>query len=150
MFIEILNFHSHSNRSVNIYVKEMTTVYLSQTQNYIVNMSEVSMDTYTDTTRTPEMANIFASDIEKSPFTSGTIMNLVVNPELRLFEKLNHGFCESELQQVEIPDGSIYLIRTNFNINNFEVKRDIDSDKNKQTTFVKPIYLQHKTVSFTN
>lgn len=47
-FIEILNLHSHSNRTINVYVKSGTTLYLMPDYVYLINVSNVNVLVYND------------------------------------------------------------------------------------------------------
>lgn len=59
VFLEILNFHSHTGRSVNIYLKEQTTNYMSQARNYVVNTTLVKIESYTEGLINPAHATIY-------------------------------------------------------------------------------------------
>ena len=150
-FLEILNFHSHSERSVQIYLKEGATHYLSQTQNYIVNMTEVAIDSYTNNIGDPQRAILYAVDYEVPVFSPDTVMNIVSDGTLNKDSMINKSeFTEIERNQVTSTDSNIYLIRSNLKINRVNVFRNIETDINKPTIFIKPLYLQEKTVTLTN
>ena len=59
VFIEILNFHSNSNRSISIFLKEFTTSYVMQAKNYIINMTSVSIDSYSVGLNSPSNAIMY-------------------------------------------------------------------------------------------
>ena len=151
VFIEILNFHSHSDRNINIYLKENTTHYMTQTRNYIVNITQVNFDSYSDVLEEPGRAQIYGIDYDFPIFSPETVTNIIVDDTLNLEENLNiPGLTENEQNQREAKDSVIYLIRSNLKMNNINVYRNPDTDVNKPTLFIKPLYLQDKSVTFTN
>jgi hypothetical protein len=48
VFVELLNYFSFLDMTVNIYVMENTTNYMILGHNYIINMTEVNIYTYAD------------------------------------------------------------------------------------------------------
>ena len=43
--VEVMNFHSHSQRNVTIYVMEATTIFVNSVK-YVVNMTHVQIEAY--------------------------------------------------------------------------------------------------------
>ena len=46
VFVELLNYHSHSNRTVNVYIKENTVNELLISRNFIINTTTVNKILY--------------------------------------------------------------------------------------------------------
>ena len=144
-FVEILNFHSHSDRRVTIFLKEFTTNYMSQTQNYIVNITEVIIDSYNFDPNPPEKAIIFGVKDRVNLFSENSLYNLLENDALRLTEKTEvAGITDSEKSQIQATDSNIYVIRSNFKLNNVDVQKDILKEVQILSVFIKSIYLQEK------
>ena len=57
-FIEILNIHSHTNRTINVYVKAGTTVYVMPDYIYLIYVTNVNINVYNDTSSTTSRPNI--------------------------------------------------------------------------------------------
>mmetsp|Transcript_1642 Transcript_1642/g.1450 ORF Transcript_1642/g.1450 Transcript_1642/m.1450 type:complete len:100 (-) Transcript_1642:57-356(-) len=47
-FVEILHEYSHTKKSINLWVKENTVVYLEDSKAYFINLTQVSISTYSD------------------------------------------------------------------------------------------------------
>ena len=90
-FIEILNYHSHSSRTVNIYLMENTTNYLMQNTNYVINMTMVNIESYSLISNSPSRATIYGILSSIPIFSSTTITNIIVDSTLRLNQVLSPG-----------------------------------------------------------
>jgi len=124
---------------------------MNQKQNYIVNMTQVNIESYTSGFNDPEKAIIYAVDYNINIFSPVTVMNLIVSNTLNLTSKVNvAGITTSEQLMISNPDSTIYLLRSNLKINNIDVFRNITLENQKTTYFIKSLYLQQKGVTLTN
>ena len=122
-----------------------------QATNYIINMTSVTIDTYTTGNSAPASSTIFATDQNINIFSSSTIMNLIINSTLNLSQIINAGsFTKSEIAMLGLTNINIHLHRSNLIMNNINITRNLTADVAKQTIFVAPIYLQNKYVNMTN
>ena len=122
-----------------------------QAANYIINMTSVTIDTYTTGNGVPASSTIFATDMKINIFSSDTVMNLIVNNTLNLNKVINAGsFTQSEIAMLSKTNINIHLHRSSLIINNINIIRNLTADVAKQTIFVAPIYLQNKYVKMTN
>jgi len=136
---------------LNIYLYENTTHYMMQTRNYIVNITQVNIDSYSDSSGEADRAMIYGIDYNIPIFSPETVMNILVNDNLKLQENLNiTSLTENERNQVNSKDSLFYLIRSNLKINKMNVYRNPATDVSKSTLFIKPLYLQEKLVTLTN
>jgi hypothetical protein len=150
-FIEILNIHSHTERTVSVYLKELTTSYMNHGQNYMVNMTKVNIESYTDGINSPGRAIIYAVDYDLTIFSPVSVFNLLVNSTLNLLQKIEaNGITLSEQRMIVTTDSVFYPLRTSLSINNINVFRDILTENQKTSYFVKPLHLQEKSVSLSN
>ena len=152
-FIEILNFHSHTDRIISIYLKEYTTSYIMQGKNFIINMTMVKIESYTDSTvLEASSASLFGVDYDLTIFSPVTVMNLIVDGSLKLDEAIAaaDGLLVSETNALSTTDTNIHLLRTNLYMDKVNLYRDTQADSQKQTQFIKPIYLQEKNVTMKN
>ena len=56
-FVEILNFHSHTERTIKVYVMEGSTIYVNS-PTYFVNITHVLIESYTEKSPKPGLARI--------------------------------------------------------------------------------------------
>ena len=90
-FVEILNYHSHSNNSINIYVMENTDNYMLWNSNYVINITSVSVQSYSSiSASTQKYANIYIKSKDVSMFTNKTIFWILKDNTLRLHDKINY------------------------------------------------------------
>ena len=76
-FIELLNYHSHTDRNITIYVMEYTRNELSVEVGNIINITNVDIKPYTLRSAYPGKATIVGrdeTDISSNPSTSFSIM----------------------------------------------------------------------------
>ena len=57
VFVELMNFHSHSDRNIKVFIMEASTVYAS-TMTHIVNITQVSFESYSEVNIVPNKARI--------------------------------------------------------------------------------------------
>lgn len=57
VFVEIMNFHSHSERNIMIYVLEGTSVFANSVT-YIVNMTHVQIESYSESSQEAGLARM--------------------------------------------------------------------------------------------
>ena len=96
-FVEILNYHSHSNNSINIYVMENTDNYMLWNSNYIINITSVSVQSYSlISTSTQKYANIYIKNKDVSMFANKTIFWILKDNTLKLNDKINNELIMNE------------------------------------------------------
>ena len=84
-FVEILNYLSHSDRNITIFVKENTNNLLLWESNYIINITMVTVETYTESgNSTPNYATLLIKDAGVTKLTSKTVFNILKDTDLRL------------------------------------------------------------------
>jgi len=88
-FMEILNYHSHTEKDIVVNIKESTDNYVGFNLNYIVNISSVSLDSYSSVnTANPDNANIyFVNEYQFSSKINRIISNL--DDDKSLFVMMN-------------------------------------------------------------
>jgi hypothetical protein len=108
VFVEILNLHSHSDRDITISVKEDTDNYLLIETNYIVDLTSVMIQSYSDSsTSTLDNANLYFKDSDVDMFDFQTIFNIIENTNIDVSTVINTG----EIDDSEVTTGkSIYKI----------------------------------------
>ena len=90
-FLEVLNYHSFSTRTVNIYLMENTTNYLMQNTNYVIGMTLVNIESYSVISSTPSRATVYGIGYSIPVFSSTTITNILADSTLRLTQIITPG-----------------------------------------------------------
>ena len=122
-----------------------------QATNYVLNMTSVTISSYTTSNSAPANAIIFATDEKISIFSPTSVMNLIVDNTLRLQERINlSSFTENEKVMLSLKSINIHLDRSSLVMSNINIQRNLTADIVKSTQFIAPIYLQEKYVKMTN
>ena len=152
VFVELLNYHSHTDRNISIYVKENTQNYLHIYNNDIVNITYVEIVTYSDNeTAVPEKAYITALEHDSLVDSPGTSLNILKNYDLRIAEAIdnNSDITDSEKAYIEQSKYLILIVRSNFLIDGFVMYSEFDSLHELNLFFV-AVYLQSRLYTAKN
>ena len=88
-FIETFNLHSHSNRTINIYVKENTSARINIGLAYFINIKQVNLLTYTPSGTSPRQSVIVFIDQSQTLFNKKTLFNIMSNSTMNFNSVLN-------------------------------------------------------------
>ena len=148
-FLELLNYHSNQDKSVAIYLKENQRHYLEE-NNYILNITNVTITTYTDQLVVTSKAKIIPTLIPQLVHSKRTAFGLLNDTDLRLDATiLEGGYTESELLQLNRTEVTLFSLRSNTYIDNIDIEREA-SDTSISATFLLTIYLQDKMIQMSN
>ena len=156
VFVEMLNYHSNTARTINIYLKENTESYVDLGFNYIINMMTVNILPYSTTSSNPSKATIIGGE-QNSPnlsnitayFNSWTSFNLLKNTQLRKSQMILSNFSASEISYLSKTSQIFSVHRTNFTVNNI-IMKSVFNNINTGYTFLYAIYLQNRNFNLTN
>ena len=147
---EILNHHSNQDKEISIYIKENTNMYLEDETNYIINITKVSLTSYSDSGSDPIMATLYPTKTVQSGENKKTAFSILQNTDLDLDKVIAESdMTVAEIGRIQIGDVTILLLRSNFEMSNIEVKKEY-SDSEIGSRFLLPVYLQDKLVNITN
>ena len=105
--MEILNYHSHSDNNITVKVKEFTENQLLYEMNYIINITQVTVETYSASgTGIPGYANITIKDQDVVLITSKSVFNIMKHSSLRLMSILK----QDEMEETEYLIGKDCLL----------------------------------------
>ena len=150
LFVELINHHSNQDKSVTIYLKENQKHYMEDGTNYILNITNVTITTYTDEQAILFKAKFIPTGISQSALSQKTAFSLLSNTSLKLDDIITEGgYTESENSQLNNNRVTLYTVRSNTYIDNIDVQRD-SSDIDKSTIFLYIVYLQDKIIQMTN
>ena len=156
VFVEMLNYHANTKRTINIYLKENTESYVDLGFNYIINMTTVKIKSYSSTSSSPSKATIIAGE-QNSPsqvniteyFNNWTSFNLLKNTQLRIKQQILSSFSKSEINYLSQTSQVFTVHRTNFTIDNMVLRTEFDNI-NSGYTFLFAIYLQNRNFNISN
>ena len=101
VFAEILKHMSHSNLSILIWVKEGTTLMVEDSQIFILNITEVSISTYSDFNSDPGSAILVSTDLAVERLSKKSKFNIIKNTDLNVSDAISKGdFSSYELEHL--------------------------------------------------
>ena len=151
MFLEILNYHSNQDKSVIVNLKEKQKHYMEDGSNYIMNITNVTITTYSDEDDIAEnRAIVIPTGTSQSADNKKTAFSLLSNTTLNLDEVIvEGGYTETELSQLNNNQVTLYALRSSIYIDSIDVERD-PNDIDQSTVFIYIVYLQDKMLQMTN
>ena len=158
VFVELLNFHANTERTINVYLKENTKNYIDLSFNYIINMTMVTISSYSITSRTPSKAIIVAGEVNDPTqgnitayYSNTTVFNILLNTKLNKDKQLFSSLLLSstELSYLSRQTQVVMVHKSNFTIDNI-VLNSTFNDINSKYVFIFLIYLQNRNFRMTN
>ena len=150
LFIELLNYHSNQDKSVAIYFKENQNHYIEDGTSFVLNITNVTITTYSDEDTAIFRAKLIPTRIVQSAENHKTAFSLLANTTLMLDEVVTEGGY-TEAEQFALNSGAItiFTLRSNTYIDNLDVERD-PIDLGQSTIFLYVAYLQDRILQVTN
>ena len=158
MFVELLNFHANTTRTINVHLKENTQSYIDLSFNYIINITTVTISSYSTTSNTTSKATIVAGEINDPTlanitayYSNTTVFNILLSTKLNKNKQI---FSNSLLRSIEFKYLSqqtqvIIVHRSNFTIDNI-VLNSTFNDINSEYMFFFAVFLQNRNFRMTN
>ena len=149
-FIELVNHFSNHNASVTIYLAEEQTFYIEDGTTFILNITNVSITSYSVDSKTSNKAKLIPTQIFQSTHSKKTMLNLLSNANMKLEDKINQGiYSDSENLALNTNQATILVLRSNLHIDKIDFEREY-IDYGEETLLFNPVYLQDKTFKLTN
>lgn len=148
-FLEILNFWAHSSSNLTIYVMENTIVNIEQGYNFIINITSVTISSYSATSSSPAKSTLYVRQYALEKFNSNTIFTLLASSTLQLSSKIS-SIPSREKLLLSSTDTTIFAYASSFALNNLRLQGDLENDVLSGSFFLRPIYLQEKYFTMTN
>ena len=149
VFIDIFNRLSNTDISVNIYVMENTYNYLPVDSIKLINITTVSIDSYSEYyPDDPKHALFIITDNEIDMLTERTLFNIIQNTTMNSLDTSNMEQVETD----EIVSSSDYVMivnRCSLHINNVDIYSQITS-ASRYVDFFLPIHQFRNKVILTN
>ena len=147
---EILNHHSNQDKEINIYVKEETTISIEDDMNLIINITKVSITSYSNSEGIPAMATLNPTKTLQFDENKKTAFRILQNSDFNLDKTINEShMAVAEKILIQNGDATILVFHSNFEMSNIEVKNQY-SDTEGGSRFLSPIHLPDKLVNITN
>ena len=147
--VEVLNYHSHSDRNLTIYLMEYTRNEITENAWNIINITNVEIKPYTLRSVAPDKAHIVgmdSADIVSAPSTS---FSIIKSYEMRFDEIVtnNNNFTDVEKTKIQLERHLILVMRSSLMIYNMEIISEY-SNIFDDILITFPVYLQTKTLTF--
>ena len=148
VLIEILNYHSHTDHNLTVYLMEQTSNILGFKQGHFVNITNVSIAPYSLTSSEPEKATILIKDEVEVMTGPSTQFNIMKTFEMRTEELVlnNTDITEEERARVEFNDYNILVLRSSCMLENLNVISD-RADLYNDVSMLFLVYIQHHTIT---
>ena len=149
--MEILNYHSHTDRNLTVNLMEATTNILGLRHANIVNITNVSIVPYSLTSPEPGNTTILVKDEVDIVNRPSTLFNIMKTFEMRIDEKTtnNTGLTEQERMRLEFDNYNILIMRSNFMMQNINITSDRASVYDDVILFYS-VYIQDRTITMKN
>ncbi|CAI2367995.1 unnamed protein product [Moneuplotes crassus] len=144
VFVELLNYFSNTNYTVNIYVMESTNNYLQLNRNYLINIGRVNFLSYSDQEGAIKSANLILTDEEILLFSPKTQYHVLKNSDLNISLA-----SDASPQALGLITKIIFVYKTELSFTNIKIMSKY-SDEEVDYNFVYALGQNERTVNFTN
>lgn len=149
-FIEILNFHSHSDSEIKIYIPERANLEITLSTIAIINIKSVSIITYSLFNSTPVAVTVSIKKSGVALWNMKTAFNILSDSTSDLSLMLNNSALTAKEKSQAVTDNvSFMVIRSSFLIDGVSFITDFSTNLTSHI-FFKPIYLQNRTLTLKN
>ena len=149
-FVEILNLHSHSNRTINVFIHTGTTLYVMPDSMYIINISKVNILTYTSASSSTVRPKIYSVLSGVTLISPKTLFNIISNTTLNLNPQISNPILTSKEQtDLKTVFVGFMIDRWDFTIDGIDFET-YQTQTTKTFTWIKAIYEQSKSVTLRN
>ena len=144
---EILNQFSHKDAEITVYLKEGTDVYIKEGDTFFLNITKVTVTSYSDSVDSPDYVRIIPTSISQPSDSKKAAFNILSHTNSNVNQAIAKGsFTSTELGLIFSTPTTFVLVRSGFSLEKAEVWREI-GDIQETVNFIFPIYLQHLFVS---
>ena len=149
-FSELLNFHSHRNVSMSIYFKENSEIYIEDDVNFILNITSVTISSYSDTSSTPSSTTLIPTQITQPTTSKKVAFTILTNTNILLNETIQKGtFTSNQIKSINRGKTTFMVAMSNVYFKNINAWRD-SVDISTQTMFIYTISMNDKIIDMRN
>ena len=158
VFVELLNFHANTARTINVYLKETTKNYVDLSFNYTINITTVTISSYSTTSSTPSKATIVAGEANNPTqanitayYSNTTVFNILLSTKLNTSKQIfsNSLLSLTELSYLSQKAQVMIVHRSNFTIENIVLNSTFYNINSKYTFFF-VVFLQNRNFRMAN
>ena len=132
VFVELLNYFSHKDVTINVYIMERTTNYIQEAHNYLINTTQVNLLPYSNSGTSPEYATLILTDATVTLLDPKTKFTLLKDTTL----DFRIAFTATSLV-FAFAHNSIFAFRTTVTVSNFNIYSEY-SDITVSNIFIFP------------
>ena len=149
-FIEIMNLHSHTNRTINIYVKTGTTLHVMPDYMYLINISKVNLLTYTSSSSSPARPQIYSVLSGVTLLSPKTMFNIISDTQINVTSLiLNPALTTKEQSDLQTTYVGFMVNRCDFTIDSIDFTTN-HGKSSKIFIWIKSVYEQSKSITLNN
>lgn len=141
VFSEILNFHSHRDVNLTVLFKEGADVFVNDNVAYVLNITSVTLTSYSDGSATPARATLVPTRASLPTQSGKVAFSIVRNTELRLADALQRSAFTAYERQLLGGVATFRVVRSSILLANIDARREV-VDYDYQAVFVFLVYLQ--------
>ena len=154
VFVEILNLHAHTNRNIVVYIKEDTTNYLHVSRNFILNLNNVKIMTYSNVfSEASNKATIVVTDADDANPVYGisTSFSILKSSELQIEEKFSQSehITDTNKDIINNEVSVIMLINSSLTLCNIDIMSDYISKLSQYYT-IRGSNMDYRLMNITN
>ena len=146
VFAEILKHHSHKDRRITVFLKENTNVYIEDSSSYILNITRVTITSYSDISNFPGMAKITTIDSLTNGISSKAAFHISKDLTLDVQNIVSSGaFNSYEIGSIGRSGDTFQVVRSSITLQNIAAYRIAASTGSG--VFIYLLYLQNRTIT---
>ena len=132
-----------------MYIKESNRLYLEDGTVNLMNITNVTISSYSDNLGVPDRATIVPTQIPQT-ITGKTALHILNDFDFKLDEVIAEGnYTDPEISLLNNSLLTFQILRSNVYFDNVNIERE-PRDLDKGTLLINLIYLQDKVISMTN
>ena len=145
VFTEILKHHSHQDRDIIIYLKENTNIYIEDSSSYILNITRVTITSYSAISTSPGMTTITTIDSLTNGISSKAAFHISKDLTLDIGSVVTSGtFSSYEVGSIGRSGDTFQVVRSSITLQNIVANRIAASTGTG--VFIYLLYLQDRTI----
>ena len=150
-FVELLNYHSHSNSSITIHIMEDTINYILVDSNYIINITQVTIKPYSNGSGVPNKATIVGREDNVVYFSSNSMFNLINDTTLNTDENIYNvsEIDDSSKTTISLVDYSILIYQSQVLWSDLKIQTEYNSLATLNY-FIRAVYIQDRDINITD
>ena len=145
--MEIINIHSHTDRTINVYVKEGEIFPVAISTIRVINITSVTLQSYTTAESSPRKATlVFKDNIGSNFLNIKSRFTLLKNSTIDLTKQMEkYMSSQTERTQVLSQYKGFIISRSNFIIKNIWIETALVNSK-IELTLIKAVYQNTKNI----